>query len=120
MEMKLDERALKFLADIAATEDKEPFASCMKHECIDAQITQLLQDYEKELEGVPDCLKNCFKFVKTESIVQTDGRSCPGDERKARLAKLSNGEWRKDHWTIMNGIACHVVRLNHNDAIKLS
>jgi hypothetical protein len=92
----------------------------MKHNCIDAQITQLLQDYEKELEGIPEFMKNNFEFVKGQSTVQTDGRSCPGYERKVKLAQLSNNEWRKDHTTIMSGIACFVIRLDHNDAIKLS
>jgi hypothetical protein len=120
MEMKLDERALKFLSDVANAEVKQVFTSCMKHECLDAQITNLLDQYRKEAELLPLNKLNCFMFIQSQACVYEDGRSCPGEERKARLMKLNNGEWRKNHQTIVSGIMFRVITLDANDAIKLS
>lgn len=117
MELRLNERSLKFLSDVAELKDE---FDCTSGHCLDRKITSLLVEYEKELENGYLFQKNECKFLSHVSNVYTDGRSCPGYDRQLALAKLTNNEWRKELHLVCGGIALGVVKLDMSDIAKLN
>ncbi len=119
MEMKLSERAMKFLKDASEITGADTHHGA-NDDCPSHMLDLLLNEYEKELDGTYKVFKREFDFLKGVAVVQEDGRSCPGYDRKKALATITNGEWRTDPRTIMSGITCGVITLDRNDAIKLA
>lgn len=86
--------------------------------CLDYQIDTILNKAQDECAY--DFQRKEIDFLRLVSVVQFDGRSCPGSERYRELKKLTNDSWKKDLHIIKVGIRTHCIELEQDDINKLS
>lgn len=106
---------------------KLPKTHCdLGENCLDKKITDILNAaLERVKNGVKDGNVHTYQqreieFLISVSIVQTDGRSCPGWERYEQLEKLTNNKWRHDLSVVTTGLHYGQIKLSSDDLVRLS
>lgn len=117
MKLSLSKSTIDFLTSISQIE--ESFCD-LNDNCMDKKISIMLIDFESSFNGKPSFFKREYEFIYACSLAYSDGRSCPGSDRKANLMKLINEAWRKDLSIVQFGIRYATISLEYSDIAKIN